>query len=158
MAREIERKFLVNQALWSPQTPGTRFRQGYIAASVGRTVRVRVEGDQGRLTLKGPPQGVSRAEFEYPIPIADAEELLTTLCDGPLVEKTRYLVEHRGHTWEVDVFAGENEGLVVAELELESEDEAFERPAWLGAEVSHDPRYANSRLAQVPWKTWGTTP
>jgi len=150
---EIERKFLVIPG-WRPSTPGTPFRQGYIASSPGRTVRVRIEGTEGRLTLKGPATGFSRAEFEYPIPLADAQELLDTLCTSPLVEKTRHLVPFEGHTWEVDVFGGLNAGLIVAELELATEDEAFARPPWLGPEVTSDPRYANSRLAVEPYTTW----
>jgi adenylate cyclase len=153
MAQEIERKFLVD-GRWSPPGPGTPFCQGYIASAPGRTVRVRIEGTEGRLTIKGPASGLTRSEFEYPIPLDDARELLESLCDRPFVEKVRYRVPHGNHVWEVDVFGGENAGLVVAEVELGAEDEDFSRPEWLGPEVSHDPRYANSRLAQVPYRTW----
>jgi len=156
LPHEIERKFLVRRELWSPTGPGTPFRQAYIGTNPGRTVRVRVEGDQGRLTLKGPTQGLTRAEFEYSIPLADAEALLATLCDSPVVEKIRYHIPIGAHVWEVDVFQGANAGLVVAEIELDAEDEAFDKPAWVGEEVSFDPRYANTRLAQKPFTTWET--
>ena len=155
MPKEIERKFLVNLALWKPQGPGTSFRQGYIGtATPGVTVRLRLQGSEGRLTIKGPSEGMTRAEYEYSIPREDAVEMLETLCDSPAVKKTRYEVEHEGDTWEVDVFEGENEGLVVAELELESEDQVFSRPVWLGQEVTQDRRYANSNLAKNPFKRW----
>jgi CYTH domain-containing protein len=151
---EIERKFLVNLNLWKTTQPGTPFSQGYIPTGPGRTVRVRIEGKEGRLTIKGPPQGLTRAEFEYPIPAEDARQMLDTLCEHPLVEKVRHRVRVGRHIWEVDVFDGLNQGLVLAEIELDREEEAFERPEWLGAEVSHDPRYANSQLAKVPYTTW----
>ena len=154
VAWEIERKFLVNLALWSPPGSGTPFSQGYIPTAEGRTVRVRIEGTEGRLTIKGPAQGLTRAEFEYPIPVEDARQLLDTLCSQPLVEKVRFRVPVGRHTWEVDVFGGLNQGLVVAEIELVDEEEAFECPPWLGDEVSHDPRYANSQLSKVPYTAW----
>jgi len=154
VALEIERKFLVDSSVWHPTGAGTAYEQAYIATrEPGVTVRVRIQGSEARLTLKGPSHGAVRSEFEYPIPVADARELLDTLCEEP-VRKTRYLVEHDGNTWEVDVFTGANEGLIVAELELESEDQAFTRPPWLGTEVTGDPRYANSQLAQHPYSRW----
>lgn len=152
MAVEIERKFLVIGQPWL-QVPGVVFRQGYLNRDKARTVRVRVAGDAGVLTIKGVSIGATRAEFEYPIPLADAEALLA-LCDGPLVEKTRHVLSHEGTVWELDVFAGENAGLVVAEVELQSEDQVFARPDWLGDEVTQDARYFNSNLAAHPYCRW----
>jgi adenylate cyclase len=150
---EIERKFLVVGTDWR-QGQGTRFQQGYLNRDKERTVRVRLAGDRAFLTIKGRATGVVRAEFEYAIPVNDAEQLLK-LCDGPLIEKFRYLVVHEGSTWEVDEFLGDNAGLVVAEIELQSEDQAFARPPWLGREVTGDPRYFNSSLAVNPYRAWG---
>lgn len=156
MAIEIERKFLVADtsadALWRA-APGVAYRQGYLNRDKARTVRVRQAGDAAFLTIKGVSVGATRAEFEYPIPVADAQALLR-LCDGPWVEKTRYVVQHGGTTWEVDVFAGDNAGLVVAEVELHSEAQSFEKPPWLGDEVTHDARYFNSNLASHPFCRW----
>lgn len=152
MATEIERKFLVCNDHWRTQH-GVRYSQGYLNRDRERTVRVRIAGDRGFLTIKGRSVGASRAEFEYEIPLADAQEMLA-LCDGPLVEKVRHLVPHAGMTWEVDEFLGDNAGLVVAELELNSEDQPFERPDWLGEEVTSDPRYFNSTLATQPFSRW----
>lgn len=152
MAVEIERKFLVIGQPWQ-QAPGVWFRQGYLNRDKARTVRVRVAGDAAFLTIKGVSVGATRAEFEYPIPLADAEALLA-LCEGPLVEKTRYLLDHAGTRWELDVFAGDNAGLVVAEVELLSEDQVFAHPDWLGAEVTQDARYFNSNLARHPYRQW----
>ena len=155
MATEIERKFLVRNETWRQQTDmGLRMRQGYMSGGELASVRVRVQGDQAFLNIKSATLGVWRREYDYPIPVRDAEEILEHLCAGPLIEKTRYHVEHAGHTWEVDVFEGDNAGLVVAEIELDSEDEAFEMPAWAGAEVSHDPRYYNVCLVKHPYKEW----
>ncbi|MDR7306245.1 CYTH domain-containing protein [Rhodoferax saidenbachensis] len=152
MAIEIERKFLVTGTAWQ-QAPGVPYRQGYLNRDKTRTVRVRVAGDAAFLTIKGVSVGATRAEFEYPIPVADAQALLA-LCDGPLIEKTRHVLTHEGTVWEVDVFAGDNAGLVVAEVELASEDQPFVRPDWLGAEVTHDARYFNSNLASHPFTKW----
>ena len=152
MGIEIERKFLVVGDDWR-HAPAVPYAQGYLNRAKERTVRVRVVQDAAWLTIKGASAGATRAEFEYPIPVADARELLA-LCDGPLVRKTRRVVVHAGATWEIDEFEGDNAGLVVAEIELPSEDAAFEPPPWLGAEVTHDPRYFNSSLATVPWRTW----
>ncbi len=153
MGREIERKFLVTRA-WTPRGRGVLIRQGFLSTRKGRVVRVRLAGGMATLTIKGLTSGVTRAEFEYAIPGKDARILLDTLCEKPLVVKRRHRERHAGHTWEIDVFAGENAGLVVAEIELESEKEAFARPSWLGAEVSHDPRYANASLVARPYRTW----
>ncbi|MEP6505223.1 MAG: CYTH domain-containing protein [Betaproteobacteria bacterium] len=152
MGIEIERKFLVVGDDWR-QAPAVPYAQGYLNRDKQRTVRVRIVRDQAWLTVKGASVGATRAEFEYAIPVADAEQLLA-LCDGPLVRKTRRVVVHAGATWEIDEFEGDNAGLVVAEIELASEDAAFEAPPWLGAEVTHDPRYFNSNLASAPYSTW----
>ncbi|MES2183801.1 MAG: CYTH domain-containing protein [Pseudomonadota bacterium] len=156
MALEIERKFLVIGTAWR-QGAGTRFRQGYLNRDKQRTVRVRLAGDQAFLTVKGPTQGATRSEFEYAIPLADAEAMLA-LCDGPLVEKIRRVVVFEGMAWEVDEFLGDNAGLVVAEIELASEDQPFARPAWLGREVTDDARYFNSNLATFPFSRWSAGP
>lgn len=152
MGIEIERKFLVQGTDWRA-APGLRYTQGYLNRDKQRTVRVRIAGDAAYLTVKGATQGASRAEFEYAIPLADAQQLLG-LCDGPLIDKIRRVVVHEGATWEVDEFLGDNAGLVVAEIELHSESQAFARPAWLGAEVTGDARYYNSNLAVTPFNRW----
>ena len=152
MGIEIERKFLVVGDAWRA-APAVPYAQGYLNRDKARTVRVRVVRDQAWLTIKGVSVGATRAEFEYPIPVADAEQVLA-LCDGPVIRKTRRVIEHAGATWEVDEFQGDNAGLVVAEIELPSEDAAFQRPAWLGDEVTHDARYFNSSLATAPYSTW----
>ena len=152
MATEIERKFLVVGDDWK-HAPADAYAQGYLNRDKQRTVRVRIARGAAWLTIKGANQGATRAEFEYEIPVADAQALLA-LCDGPIVRKLRRVVVHEGATWEVDEFLGDNAGLVVAEIELASEDAPFERPPWLGAEVTHDPRYFNSNLAAAPFSTW----
>lgn len=158
MATEIERKFLVKDDNWrSTADAGTAYRQGYLVGSKAASVRVRIEGDQARLNIKSATLGITRQEYEYPIPMQDAESLLNDLCEHPLVEKTRYHLDYKGHEWEIDVFAGDNAGLVVAEIELESESAEFPRPAWLGEEVSDDPRYYNVSLVKNPYKNWKTT-
>lgn len=154
MAQEIERKFLVGNDSWRAGAIGIRFRQGYLNTDPERTVRVRLEGDRGVLTIKGLSHGISRAEFEYPIPAAEAAILLDTLCLRPLIEKTRYRLKHGGHLWEIDEFSGDNAGLVLAELELSSEDEPFDLPPWVGVEVSSDPRYFNASLVRHPFRAW----
>ena len=156
MGIEIERKFLVVGDAWRA-APAATYEQGYLNRDKQRTVRVRIVEDAAWLTVKGASSGATRAEFEYPIPLADAQALLA-LCDGPLVRKLRRVVVHAGATWEIDEFQGDNAGLVVAEIELRSEDEAFEPPSWLGTEVTHDPRYFNSNLATSPWSTWVDRP
>lgn len=152
MGIEIERKFLVVGDDWRA-APGVAYAQGYLNRDKARTVRVRIVQDAAWLTVKGASVGATRAEFEYPIPLDDARQLLA-LCDGPLVRKTRRVVEHAGARWEIDEFEGDNAGLVVAEIELASEDTPFDPPPWLGAEVTHDPRYFNSSLAAAPYATW----
>jgi CYTH domain-containing protein len=156
MALEIERKFLVDRDQWRPRNVGMAFRQGYLSRVEDRVVRVRTAGGAAFLTIKGRSSGVTRFEFEYPIPVEDAEALLDRLCERPLIEKTRYEEVFGGHIWTVDVFQGENDGLILAEIELSSEAESFDRPPWLGREVSDDPRYFNSELSKRPFGYWNT--
>jgi adenylate cyclase len=158
MAVEIERKFLVASALWQASVVSMRrIKQGYLSGSGPANVRVRfVEnaGDtKGFLTIKSAEAGCSRQEFEYAIPSADAEQLLG-LCQGAIIDKTRHNVQHEGQLWEVDVFLGDNEGLIVAEIELERADQDFEHPPWLGEEITEDHRYYNAELAQHPFSSW----
>jgi adenylate cyclase len=152
MAIEIERKFLVHGTEWR-QGPGVRYVQGYLNRDKERTVRVRIAAGEAFLTIKGVPTGATRLEFEYKIPLQDGEQLLQ-LSEGPIVEKNRYIVVHEESRWEVDEFLGDNAGLVIAEIELTSEDQPFSRPAWLGEEVTQDARYFNSSLASVPYRDW----
>ena len=154
MGREIERKFLVNGDAWRALGKGTRYRQGYLSTVKERTVRIRTIGDKGYLTVKGVTEGVARAEFEYEIPFDDANALLDRLCERPLIEKDRYKIPHRDHVWEVDEFFGDNAGLVIAEIELESEGQPFAKPDWIGREVSDDPRYFNANLIANPYRNW----
>lgn len=155
MATEIERKFMVNDDRWRQQADtGTVFRQGYLLGSEHSSVRVRIEGNRANLNIKSATLGVRRQEYEYEIPLADAREMLDTLCVQPLIEKTRYRLAEGDHLWEIDVFGGDNAGLVVAEIELADEQEQFIRPDWLGEEVSHDPRYYNVSLVHHPYKDW----
>lgn len=156
MAVEVERKFLVTGTGWKGDATGVPFRQGYLSTVKERTVRVRIEGDRARLTIKGLTTGISRLEFEYGIPLPDATCMLDELCERPLIEKTRYRVTDGPHVWEIDEFHGVNEGLVVAEIELTSTRESFDRPFWLGREVSDDPRYFNANLVTHPFRQWGT--
>lgn len=154
MAKEIERKFLVRGEAWKALAPGTEYRQGYLSTTKERTVRVRTIGARGFLTVKGASVGATRAEFEYAIPVADADEMLDSLCERPIVEKTRYEIPFAGMTWDVDEFAGDNAGLVIAEVELADERQAFEKPDWVGAEVTGDPRYYNANLVANPYAKW----
>jgi adenylate cyclase len=152
MATEIERKFLVQGTAWR-KVPGVPFIQGYLNRDKERTVRVRIASDKAFLTIKGLTRGASRAEFEYEIPMPDAQQLLK-LSDGPIIKKNRHVIVHDGSTWEVDEFLGDNAGLILAEIELKSEDQPFSRPPWLGTEVTHDRRYYNSSLASHPYREW----
>jgi len=155
MATEIERKFLVTDDSWRADADaGTAYRQGYIVGASHASVRVRLEGEAAYLNIKSATLGVRRLEFEYPVPLEDARVMLESLCAKPLIEKTRYLLDHGGHHWEIDVFSGDNAGLVVAEIELADEAESFARPPWVGEEVSHDPRYYNVSLVDHPYKEW----
>jgi CYTH domain-containing protein len=156
MGTEIERKFLLHPEAgetWKKGASSRRLVQGYLSRDPERTVRVRLDGDAAWLTIKGKSQGASRVELEYPIPRADAEVLLG-LCLPPLIDKVRHVVVFEGKRWEIDEFSGENAPLVVAELELSSEDEAFASPPWLGREVTDDARYFNSNLAVTPYARW----
>ena len=154
MAQEIERKFLVVGDAWRALAAETSYRQGYLATAKGRTVRVRRAGEKAYLTVKGPSAGASRAEFEYEIPTGDADAMLETLCVRPLIEKTRRKIPFEGLVWDVDEFAGDNEGLVVAEVELTEEGQEVSLPDWVGEEVTHDPRYFNANLVAHPYKDW----
>jgi len=159
MATEIERKFLIKDDRWKTdfsgvEIAGIAYRQGYLSTDTDATVRVRRQGDQARLTIKGKTQGISRAEYEYPIPLHDANEMLDTLCRKPQIEKIRYRREEGGLIWEIDVFVGDNAGLVVAEVELESESQLIDLPAWVGQEVTGDDRYYNVNLVSNPFKNW----
>ena len=155
MAIEIERKFLLKNQQWRDVAgEGCLIRQGYLSDQPERTVRVRLSGEQAWLTIKGKTQGIARLELEYPIPVADAMQLLDQLCLKPLIEKYRYRIAQENLLWEVDEFLGDNAGLVVAELELSTADQAFDHPSWLGAEVSDDPRYFNSNLIRQPFLSW----
>lgn len=154
MAKEIERKFLVKGRDWQTQGQGTRLVQGYLSSAAERTVRVRIEGEHATLNIKGKTEGATRNEWEYPIPVSEAEDLLSGLCEQPLIDKIRYRIPYAGVVWEVDEFFGENTGLVVAEIELESEDQAFEKPDWVAEEVTHDVRYFNANLIKHPYRSW----
>jgi len=155
MGIEIERKFLVRKDVWTPADSGTRFRQGYLCLDPERTVRVRLAGETGYLTIKGRTENGARAEFEYPIPPEEARELLDRLCLRPLIEKVRYRVKVGAHLWEVDEFFGENADLLLAEVELDDIAEDVELPEWIGAEVTDDPRYYNAALIRHPFRDWG---
>ncbi len=152
MGKEIERKFLVEGFTWR-EVKGATIRQGYLNSAKKRNVRVRIIEDKAYLTIKGIAVGASRLEFEYEVPYKDAAELLE-ICEKPLIEKRRYRVLEGGFIWEVDEFFGENEGLIVAEVELESEDQAFHKPDWVGEEVTGDTRYFNSNLIKNPYTKW----
>lgn len=158
MATEIEYKFLICNERWRNQVDrSVRMRQGYLTSDARCSVRVRVADNQGFLNIKSGTLGIQRSEYEYLIPLAEAEDILDTLCEKPLLEKTRHYVRFGEHLWEIDEFAGDNAGLIVAEVELDHPDELFTRPDWLGEDVSHDIRYYNSQLARHPYKTWAGT-
>jgi adenylate cyclase len=155
VAKEIERKYLVTGEEWRREAgPGVAYRQGYLANNERCSVRVRLGDDGARLNVKSATLGVSREEYEYALPEPDARAMLETLCERPVIEKTRYVVPHGGHRWEVDVFEGANAGLVVAEIELGDEAEQVPLPPWVGAEVTDDPRYYNVNLVANPFRDW----
>lgn len=155
MAREIERKFLVTGDDWrSRVTSNSFYRQGYLANTGKCSIRIRVAGEKGFLNIKSATLDIIRTEYEYTVPLEEAEAMLSDFCEGALIEKTRYFVGHEGYTWEIDVFEGRNRGLIMAEIELTHEDESFPLPAWAGAEVSDDPRYYNVYLARHPYAEW----
>ncbi|HCX23698.1 MAG: adenylate cyclase [Flammeovirgaceae bacterium] len=154
MGLEIERKFLLKNSDWRKLVEEENLiKQGYLNSNAERTVRVRVKNSTAYLTIKGKSQNTVRQEFEYEIPLADAESMLK-LCESPRIEKTRFIVNYEGKTWEIDEFEGENKGLAVAEIELTSEDESFDLPDWIGEEVSQDARYFNSSLIKKPFSSW----
>lgn len=156
MNQEIERKFLVISDSWRETADGgTGYRQGYMDSGVrGVTIRVRLAGDRGYLTLKGPSTGISRPELEYEIPAEDAGYMLANFCTGAIVSKVRHILLYHGLRWEIDVFSGANQGLVMAEIELGSETQPFDKPEWLGEEVSFDRRYTNAALSRTPFSSW----
>ena len=154
MAKEIERKFLVRGNTWRGQDGGKRYRQGYLSTVKERTVRVRTTGDKGFITIKGESVGATRSEYEYEIPLVDANEMLDRLCERPLIEKTRYRVSHEGLAWEIDEFEGDNRGLIIAEVELKDETQSVTLPGWIGQEVTGDPRYFNANLVANPFSQW----
>ncbi len=153
MATEIERKFLVLNHNWKETSPFSIFKQGYLNSTPARTIRIRIDGINAFITIKSKNTGIQRQEFEYPIPLADAEQLLL-LCETAPLEKKRYRVRCDSHLWEVDEFLGANNGLIVAEIELQAINEKFNIPEWIGQEVSDDPRYYNSYLSKHPYTSW----
>ena len=154
MAQEIERKFLIQDTSIVDSLAGERLTQGYLSHDKNATVRVRIAGTTGWLTIKGKTVGATRSEFEYPVPQEDARQMLDELCNAGVIDKTRYRLPQGELCWEIDVFHGDNDGLIVAEIELPSEDTPFDRPAWLGEEVTGDPRYYNSALSTNPYTQW----
>ena len=154
MGQEIERKFLVTAADYRDLAKGTHYKQGYLNSQKERVVRVRTIDATGFMTIKGITKGATRLEYEYEIPAKDADELLDQLCEQPIIDKHRYKFAMGEFVWEIDEFHGDNEGLTVAEVELESEDQAFPKPDWIGEEVTGDPRYYNSNLIANPYKNW----
>jgi adenylate cyclase len=154
MAIEIERKFLVRNGRYRRLAKPVRYRQGYLSTAKDRVVRVRIAADKAFLALKGTTNGVARPEYEYQIPLSDAEQMLAELCEKPVIEKSRYKIEHNGLIWDVDEFHGPNEGLVVAEVHLQDENQQITLPEWVGSEVTGDARYFNSSLVQNPYCNW----
>lgn len=156
MGTEIERKFLLKDDSWRSGAVGLECLQGYLSTRKERLVRVRTIGPRGFITIKGIATGLSRTEYEYEIPLREAHEILEGLCVRPLIEKTRYRVEFEGLVWEIDEFHGENQGLVIAEVEMKDEEQAVPLPEWIGEEVSQEPRYFNSNLVSDPYRNWAT--
>jgi CYTH domain-containing protein len=154
MAKEIERKFLLANEQWRGLAEAVPYHQGYLHADRHSTVRVRIAGNEAFLTIKGPTQGASRNEYEYRIPIDDARAMLDELCPQPQIEKLRFTIVYQGFTWEIDEFLGQNQGLIVAEIELDNEQQSFPVPEWIGTEVTGDSRYYNAALCREPFSTW----
>ena len=154
MGKEIEKKFLIKNQDYKKLSKGITVKQGYLSRDPDQVVRVRVYGSKGFITVKGKNIGTVRSEYEYEIPFGDAEEIIDILCERPIIEKYRYHIEMSGFVWEVDQFLGENEGLIIAEIELPAEDTPFPKPDWIGEEVSGDPKYFNSNLVKRPFKNW----
>ena len=155
MAQEIERKFLIKSDAWRSNAIGRFYRQGYLSTAKERTVRIRTIKNQGYITVKGIAKGAARAEYEYEIPVKDANEMLDTLCEQPIIEKMRYEIEHNELIWQVDEFEGVNKGLILVEVELSDENQKIVLPDWVGAEVTGDPNYFNSNLTRNPYLGWG---
>ena len=154
MGIEIERKFLVKDESWRAFARGKKYHQGYLSSNKERTVRIRTIGNRGYLTIKGIANGAGRVEYEYEIPATEAQAMLDDLCEKPLIEKNRYKIDYHGFVWEVDEFYGENQGLIIAEVELEFKDQKFEKPEWIGAEVTGKSKYFNSNLIHHPYNQW----
>ncbi|MCH8013090.1 MAG: CYTH domain-containing protein [Candidatus Marinimicrobia bacterium] len=154
MGKEIERKFLVKESNWQKSSKGLLIQQGYIVIRKEKVVRIRIMNDKGYLTIKGTTTGATRNEYEYEIPLEDASQMLNNLCEKPILEKHRYKINHDGMTWEIDIFHRENEGLIVAEIELEYEDQEFEKPDWVNMEVTDDLKYFNANLVKNPFNKW----
>ena len=155
MATEIERKFLVLNDDWRGIVESDmQIIQAYLASNEFSSTRIRIQGNKANINIKSATLGITRTEFEYAIPVDDAQLMIDDLCIKPVIEKTRYIVKHMQHRWEIDVFSGDNKGLIVAEIELSSPDETFEKPSWIGEEVSNDARYYNVCLVKKPYKTW----
>ena len=155
MATEIERKFLVLNDDWRAIVESDmQIIQACLASNEFSSTRIRIQGDKANINIKSATLGITRTEFEYAIPVDDAQLMIDDLCIKPVIEKTRYIVKHMQHRWEIDVFSGDNKGLIVAEIELSSPDETFEKPSWIGEEVSNDARYYNVCLVKKPYKTW----
>ena len=155
MAKEIERKFLLLNEDWRSEVASScHYAQGYLSSSDKVSIRIRTSGEKAYLNFKSATLGITRTEYEYEVPLADADDMLTNFCGGPLIEKVRYFVKRGDHTWEIDVFEGDNVGLVVAEIELKDENEAFDKPVWIGEEVSDDARYYNVCLVTHPFCEW----
>ncbi len=154
MGLEIERKFLLNYLPYDLMVKGVPIQQGYMTNKKNLVVRIRISGDMSFITIKGPTQNATRKEYEYPIPKVDAEQMLNLFCKKPLVKKTRYHIEYKGFEWIIDKFSGDNQGLIVAEIELDAVDQSFAKPDWIGPEVTHEPRYFNSNLIAKPYSTW----
>ena len=151
---EIERKYLVKSDAWKENSQGVLYRQGYLSIEPERTVRVRLEGEAGKITIKSKKQNGSGDEFEYDIPGDDAAYLIDHLCLKPIIEKLRYKISFRGNIWEIDEFLGENLGLILAEIELDSPEQKFEKPDWIGEDVTEDPKYKNASLVKNPYNGW----
>jgi len=154
MGIEIEKKFLVKNNSWRSLASGTKYLQGYLNSTKEHTVRVRTIRDRGYLTIKGISKGAVRLEYEYEIPVEEARAMLEKLCEKPLIEKKRHKIKYKGFIWEVDEFFGDNQGLIIAEVELKSEDQKFIRPGWVGEEVTRDSRYYNANLIHFPFRKW----
>lgn len=155
MPVEIERKYLLKHDGWRQHIQhSARIRQGYLGAMARASVRIRIEGDKANINIKSAELSLRRMEYEYAIPVDEANEMLDKLCESPQIDKFRHLVKQGAHTWEIDEFCGDNAGLIVAEIELTAEDEVFELPSWAGEDVTQDPRYYNVNLVKHPFNSW----